>query len=158
MVSVNTTIYEYKILELKANQTTSMIFEIKGQDNAHVGLFSEVITVPGGKTPREIYKQTSFYEIVIGGWLNKRSVLRKHGQGAHFADVSRPEFLSNTTFRFFWVSWEKSIISLGFGKQVGQQQIFSYDDRTSPLKVNYVGLASLHKFLQYKYFEGKYIS
>lgn len=68
------------------------------------------------------------YEIVIGGWDNTKSVIRKAKWAEPVVEVDTPGILDGTTFKVFWVSWTGGVIEVGTGTRVGQGGIMSYDD------------------------------
>ena len=58
-------------------------------------------------------------EVVIGGWNNTQSVIRKGPQNdGDRAELQTPDILSCTEYRFFWIYWDDHVISVGKGSRV----------------------------------------
>lgn len=92
------------------------------------------------------------YEIVVGGWENSKSVIRKCKGCASMATAShRP--MSCTEFRPFWASWENGIIRVGEGLEVGAGTFIEWSDETS-LPVNFLGISSFNTPTSWRYFKG----
>ena len=97
----------YIELELPAGTSVSLMtrlaFSVMICTDAHVLLSTDASSWRSG---------TNMYEIVIAGWSNTRSVIRKAKQGAEFAKITHSP-LSCGDFRNFYVSWKNGIIEVG---------------------------------------------
>lgn len=92
------------------------------------------------------------YEIVVGGWENSKSVIRKCKGCESMATAShRP--MSCTEFRPFWASWENGIIRVGEGLEVGAGTFIEWSDETSH-PVNFLGISSFNTPTSWRYFKG----
>jgi hypothetical protein len=100
---------------------------VKACKDAHVGLF-ETYNVNG-----------NVYEIVIGGWTNTKSVIRKAKQGENkvFKDAI---VLDCYKFVVMWVSWIGGVIKTGRGSSIGCDVLMRWTD-PSPRAVTRVGIA-----------------
>ncbi|XP_078617273.1 C3 and PZP-like alpha-2-macroglobulin domain-containing protein 8 [Branchiostoma floridae x Branchiostoma japonicum] len=102
------------------------MFEVKAERDVHVGLSSQ---------DRDL---DAMYEIVIGGWDNMRSVIRRSKQGLEHADVQIPDLLSKNEYRAFWITWSSDgTIAVGRG---GETLPFMQWRDPNPLPINYAGL------------------
>ena len=78
------------------------------------------------------------YEIVIGGWGNTQSVIRRSKQGNTKIEASTPSILSPTEFRGFWITYNNGVIKVG---KEGQAAFMEWTDPT-PLPVNNIGYST----------------
>eukprot|EP00058_Branchiostoma_floridae_P006900 XP_002592388.1 hypothetical protein BRAFLDRAFT_67253 [Branchiostoma floridae] len=77
------------------------------------------------------------YEIVIGGWDNTESAIRRRKQGYLHASALTPEINSNTEYRKFWITWSSDgTIAVGRG---GETQPFVQWTDPDPLPITYAG-------------------
>ncbi|XP_077862274.1 macrophage mannose receptor 1-like [Saccoglossus kowalevskii] len=80
----------------------------------------------------------AFYEIVIGGWDNTQSVIRRCAQCANLVEVSTPGILVANKWRGFWITWRDGIIKVG---KEDENAFMEWTD-PSPLPVNYAGYST----------------
>ncbi|XP_019646607.1 PREDICTED: uncharacterized protein LOC109487084 isoform X2 [Branchiostoma belcheri] len=100
-------------------------FEVQANNDAHVALSSQNQDLD------------DMYEIVIGGWNNTRSAIRRSKQGANRAFSSTPGILSSTESRGFWISWTATG-SISVGRQGEAHPFLEWTD-PQPLHVAYAG-------------------
>ena len=100
---------------------------VRACEDAYVGLF-ETYNVNG-----------NVYEIVIGGWRNTKSVIRKAKQGEHTV-FKNAIVLDCSKFVVMWVRWIGGVIKTGRGSSVGCDVLMSWTD-PSPRAVTRVGIA-----------------
>jgi len=100
---------------------------VKTCKDAHIGLF-ETNNVNGNA-----------YEIVIGGWTNTKSVIRKVKQGGNKV-FKNAIVLDCSNFVVMWVSWIGGVIKTGRGSSVGCDVLMSWTD-PSPRAITRVGIA-----------------
>ncbi|KAJ8320807.1 hypothetical protein KUTeg_002394 [Tegillarca granosa] len=122
--------YYYHSLSQNGATRTFLIFNVRACNDAHIGLFT---TFPS-------MNQRQFYEIVIGGWGNTKSVIRKVKQGQPMAQKFA-KFLSCTNAKPFWVSWNNGHIKVGTGKDVDRNTFMVWTD-PNPYQVNFVAVTS----------------
>ena len=108
-------------------------FKVKAGSDVHIGLSSESSN------------QAAMYKVVIGGWINSNSAIRRCASCSNNeVYVSTPNYLSSTEFRGFWITYD-----LGTGKlDVGRQGLSSFMTWTdpSPIDVKYVGYSTGYGF------------
>ena len=78
------------------------------------------------------------YEIVIGGWGNSQSVIRRGSQGSTKDLKSTKDILKSTEDRPFWADAKDGFVRLGTGNIIGSNIVLEWKDNL-PLDVNYVG-------------------
>eukprot|EP00092_Neocalanus_flemingeri_P012987 GFUD01013997.1.p1 GENE.GFUD01013997.1~~GFUD01013997.1.p1 ORF type:complete len:1217 (+),score=231.72 GFUD01013997.1:486-3653(+) len=84
------------------------------------------------------------YEIVIGGWNNGQSVIRRGRQGTSLSsNIQTPGIVSPSEFRGFWITTEvkNGKLEIKVGKE-GENVPFMSGNDNNPLQRNYVALAS----------------
>ncbi len=105
-------------------------FTVRTCEDAHIGLF-------------ELVGDDRFYEIVIGGYANSRSDIRKQPLSGVVAYAETPYICNCDEYLPFWVSWSQGSIRLGTGTLPGVADIMHYND-DNPYKVKVVALYSWH--------------
>ena len=123
--------YIYYFYPSAVTNTTSMLFQVQASNDAHVLLSS----IASDSDPAQLY------EIVLGGWADTGSAIRKVKQGYNYAWVSTIGLVSASEFRWFWVSWAGGKIAVGQGQIVGQSVFMSYVDPTAT-PVNNIAFAT----------------
>lgn len=86
--------YVWKTAEFKNNQFR---FDVLACHDVHINLSPE--------------KGSVYYEVVIGGWNNTKSVIRMGG--AHMHEYQETGIVGCQQWRQFWVSWTESTIRVG---------------------------------------------
>ena len=94
-----------------------MSFRVRACHDAHV-LLSEQ---PG-------ITNVTTYEIIIGGWKNTQSVIRRAIKGENKAAINRTGLLACKELRPFWVSWELGTIKVGRGLKPPNGEFLSWKD------------------------------
>ncbi|XP_035689585.1 uncharacterized protein LOC118424886 [Branchiostoma floridae] len=103
-------------------------FEVKATNDVHVALSSQR------------HDLANMYEIVIGGWGNTHSVIRRSKQGTHHATASTPDINSPTEYRKFWITWSSDgTIAVGRG---GETEPFMQWKDPDPLPIIYAGYST----------------
>ena len=110
-----------------ASGLTHLNFEVKASNDAHLGLSAQQNDLP------------DMYEIVIGGWANAKSGIRRTKGGTDLVTVDTPDILLGTEFRGFWVSWNDGTIKVG---RAGESFPFMEWTDPNPLAVNYIGYST----------------
>lgn len=82
-----------------------------------------------------------YYEIVLGGYNNQKSDIRKPGNGGLMAQVETPDILNEFEYRTFWISWKDGVVKFGQGSIVGELELLRYED-PAPLDVSLVSLST----------------
>ena len=122
--------YDYYRYHRTVAGENAVVVGIQACSDGHIGL-SEV---PG-------LSSLNMYEVVIGGWSNTKSVIRRARQGDIEVEASTPEILSCNSFKFFWVTWEDGIIEVGAGGIIGQTRLLYFKD-PNPYTVNSITLTT----------------
>ncbi|XP_061710919.1 uncharacterized protein LOC133520494 [Cydia pomonella] len=105
---------------------SAMHFKVRARNDVTIELTSQ---------PRQT---DPMYEIVIGGWTNSKSVIRKYVCHIVEKDTRQtPEILNNEEFREFWLRWDHGNILVGRGSEA--QPFLSWQD-PDPVRVAYVGV------------------
>lgn len=126
--------YSYHSLSdigINATTRTSLVFTVRACNDAHIGLFTAYPSMT----------QNRFYEIVIGGWANSKSVIRKEKQGYAWAQKHQRNLLSCTNAQPFWVSWNNGHIKVGTGQQVNSNTFMEWTD-PNPYLVKFAAVSA----------------
>ena len=104
----------------------AIVFTVRAKNDAHLGFFSE--------------SQEKFYEIVIGGWSNTKSVIRRiiPFPVVDYDEIATPNILNANEDRPFWADARNGLIRFGSGHVIGNDIILSWQDN-QPLNPSYVG-------------------
>ncbi|XP_077981785.1 C3 and PZP-like alpha-2-macroglobulin domain-containing protein 8 [Glandiceps talaboti] len=105
----------------------SVNFKVKAKNDAHIGLSAGPQDKP------------AMYEIVIGGWRNTKSVIRRAKHSELRVEASTPGILSPNEFREFWISYNNGVIRVG---KEGDQEAFMEWTDPDPLPVKYLGYST----------------
>ncbi|XP_070537336.1 C-type mannose receptor 2-like [Ptychodera flava] len=120
-----TTDYEYTYVPGPLKNERIM-FEVRANSDVHIAL-SEFN-----------YYVNDQYEIVIGGWHNTKSVIRRCLDCGHEEEVSTPQILSGSEFRGFWITFVDGTITVG---KEGGEAFMTWTD-PNPMTINYVGYST----------------
>ena len=95
---LSTTGYHFKTLVANASNMQSYVFNVRAPNDAIIAL-----NITSSK----------WYEVVIGGWANKKSVIRLRNTARKVLTVRHGKILDNKVFKDFWVSWKDKVIRVG---------------------------------------------
>ena len=137
----------YLLPDVSFGSRHAMVFTVKAGHDAHIGLFqADYCTTPGTGTggakkcsiPPRAY---TMYEIIIGGWTNSLSVIRRSAQTNTKTHSRTRHPLSSSADKTFWISYDIStgLVSVGKGLIVGSSPMMSWTDPT-PLQITKVGI------------------
>ncbi len=112
------------------SKESSVLFEVQACNDAHVAL-----STSRGNT------RSNTYEIVIGGWGNAKSAIRRGRQDRELAFPNTPGIVDCANPRPFWISWQGGRIRLGKGHIVGSDVAAEYQDAHAYV-VNYVSVST----------------
>ncbi|KAK2164300.1 hypothetical protein LSH36_66g05034 [Paralvinella palmiformis] len=114
---------------IDVKKVSHIAFSIRARNDAHVAL-SKFENNPGFET----------YEIVIGGWNNEKSVIRKCSQCRPMTSLDGP-LLNDSEFKQFWVSWDEAKLRVGEGGAPHLNELMSWLD-PDPHLVNYLAVST----------------
>ena len=100
------------ILDLK--KTSILTFSFKGESSASLMLV------------QNIDDSKSIFEIIIDGYSNTRSLLRKNGETK--ITSFEKNLVSATEFRDFWLSWDGGNIKVGKGWDINRNVFMEWSD------------------------------
>ncbi|XP_078660571.1 uncharacterized protein LOC144905067 isoform X1 [Branchiostoma floridae x Branchiostoma belcheri] len=100
------------------------------------------------KTNRDVFFALSLersdrgdlYEILIGGWWNTQSVIRRSAEGIPKTTVSTPDILSAYELRGFWISWAPDG-TIAVGREGEGSPFLQWQD-PKPLPFQYLGYST----------------
>lgn len=78
-------------------------------------------------------------QIFIGGWGNKKSVVRYNRQKPDQVEVETPDILNGDEFRGFWVRWNGGSVSAG---REGEGDAFISWDNPNAFPIEHVGVST----------------
>jgi len=126
--------FTYHDVGLSLSQSTkkSLIFEGMAARNIFIALTQH----------REFLDTNRAYEVLIGGWSNTKSTLRKNKFEGNplLSTSSTADLISPNVSRPFWLSWNDGYIRFGQGTVVGEKVVLEYKD-AQPAPVNWLALA-----------------
>ena len=113
------------------NQTKKCVqFQVKANNDAHIAL---------GNIKAH---KSKHWEIVISGWNNTCSVMRKKNQGHHYV-VKQGAQLDKNQYKSFWIQWdEDGYLTVGKGDAVdeGEELMkYAYDKQ---IPINYMSVCT----------------
>lgn len=103
----------------------SIIFNVRGKNDAKISLLSQKETFV-----------SPYYKIIIGGWYNKRSAIRKVN---NLVRKHNGRQLNETYAKHFWVSWQNGLVQAGRGSVIDTDVFLSFKDECM-FAVNDIGI------------------
>ena len=90
------------------------------------------------------------YEIVIGGWTNTASVIRRASQGEELAK-SNKTIKKTDAPQEYWVAVDsaRKTVAVGYGSAAGKDKILEWKDPSFLAKVQYVAFSSWENEIAY---------
>jgi len=79
------------------------------------------------------------YELIIGGWKNTKSVIRKNRSKPDVAEAETPGILSDQEYKGFWVRYDNN--TLCAGEEGNPNPFISYTDNEF-IPINYIGVCT----------------
>ena len=124
--TANTGKYDESMFKNLCNNDKAITFTVRAKSDVHMGFFTK------DKSKYDMY------EIVIGGWGNKKSVIRRRNQGSNLVTQQTDNIVSSTEDRSFWADANNGYVRLGRGSTIGMNIVLSWID-PNPLIPTYVG-------------------
>jgi len=86
------------------------------------------------------------YEIVIGGWNNQQSSIRRCRQQSWTMSTNHTP-LSETDFQSFWITWFLNVTQSGLTIRAGSGSVqfvneFLFLHDSEPCSINYIGIST----------------
>ncbi|KAJ8017844.1 C3 and PZP-like alpha-2-macroglobulin domain-containing protein 8 [Holothuria leucospilota] len=120
------TSYYYRYLRLSIG-ISHIEFGAKANSDVHLAL-----------SPSE--NSSELYEIVIGGWNNTQSVIRRCEQCSHLVTEATDLYLSANEFRWFWITFDSNG-AIAVGRKDESTSFMKWAD-PDPLEVQYLGYST----------------
>ncbi|XP_022086001.1 uncharacterized protein LOC110976746 [Acanthaster planci] len=132
--------YGYKFmfaaLPRSSDETISVEFAVRANDQVHIALSSHNDD------------SSQMYEVVIGGWFDTKSVIRRRRQGQNVVAKADPSgWLDGDTYKPFWIRATPGVggdgratLTIRVGRGSDTEPFMGYLD-TSPLSVSYLGFS-----------------
>merc|ERR1712183_657185 len=105
-------------------------FMFKASNDAHVGLFPRQLNKDG----KPVNKDGAFYEIVLGGWGNSQSVIRRSNQGKSECMVKGNICDTNNFVEMTIVYLNNGTIMIQRGAELGKNVLMQWQD-PNPLSI-----------------------
>ena len=105
----------------------AIVFGVDADNDAHVGFF----------TATRHYH--AMYEIVISGWDNTKTVIRRRNHGPTMVTANTRGLLCAGMYTKLWADAKDGLVRLGRGNVVGKRVILKWQD-PQPLDVESMGL------------------
>ncbi|XP_063229579.1 uncharacterized protein LOC134534858 isoform X2 [Bacillus rossius redtenbacheri] len=115
---------EYQFFPVTAG---SLNFKVRAANDAHVAL----TTGPSEGDP--------MYEVLIGGWGNAKTGIRRNRQKPEKALTDTPDVLNGGEYRGFWIRWSGGNIAVGMEGEVAP--FLTWDD-PEPFGIGYYGICT----------------
>jgi hypothetical protein len=124
-------------------------FEAQARNDIHVSFNKDCSEIEGrdGMSDR-----APNYEVVIGGWMNTKTALRKKGQQQVAArkEANPAAAIPSEGWNKYWLVFDNGLIVLGRGES-GRGEILRWKDESHEfLNLHYVGFSSWDSPIQYR--------
>ncbi len=114
---------------------TSITFYVDAKHDASIALSEN--NIDGSQE----HEDHNVYEILIGGWTNTATVIRRDKRGPNMCMVPTPEILTPGVAKLFWISWDNGTMRVGREQHVGYDVICEWKDPT-PRTINYLSIST----------------
>jgi len=118
----------YHRLNVPLGVSKAVTFTVAAKNDAHIGFFTS-----------SAMSKNPMYEIVLSGWGNTQSVLRRSNQGRNLVTKATRGMLNRGRNTQFWADAKNGLLRVGTGKTIGQNTLMQWKD-PNPLNVNTVGV------------------
>ncbi|CAL1532447.1 unnamed protein product [Lymnaea stagnalis] len=125
--------YTYRFVpEVAVDNKNFLTFKIKAKCDAQIALCA----IYG-----DVERKT--YEICLGAEENSKSYIRDGSLGAVKCEANTVNLLSDTEFRYFWLSWANNHVEVGKGAKYGNARFLSWEVPVNrQFKVNSMAVAT----------------
>ena len=115
-------------LYLQLGNSKSITFTVKAKNDPTIGFMCNSCQ--------------DFYEILIGGWNNTKSVIRRKRVGSYGGEIqehaSTPEIVNANEYRPFWAQVLNGLVRFGTGNIIGQNVVLQWQD-SNPMIPDSIG-------------------
>lgn len=119
---------------------SSVEFRVRTCNDGHILLSSSLLDVADG------------YEIVLGGYDNTRSDIRRGSHGTILLQVETPDIMNCDEFLPFWVRWGSGSVEVGSGRLDGHLIMQVYDAEQPHIQAltvtSWISAPAEYQFLQ----------
>ncbi|XP_001606524.1 C3 and PZP-like alpha-2-macroglobulin domain-containing protein 8 [Nasonia vitripennis] len=85
-------------------------------------------------------EDSDVYEIIIGGWGNTMSAIKRNRIEPDVAEAETPNIMSDDEICFFWMQWSCDGL-IAIGHEDDESPFLSYCDK-EPFSINYIGVST----------------
>ncbi|KAG8240223.1 hypothetical protein J437_LFUL004683, partial [Ladona fulva] len=110
----------------------AVTIDVRCKASAHISLISSLLPAHYGAHP--------YLEIILGGWDNSRSVIKKNGKEPYVVAAETPNILTDFTYRRFRVRWNNGNICIVAGG-TSSASILNYQSLET-FGITYIGVRS----------------
>jgi len=139
-----------KSLRLPPTGRALVVFEAQATNDIHISFNKDTSRVEGRDG---LADQSPNYEIVLGGWMNRKSALRKRGQQqASARKEDNPDaVITSPHFSPYWIILDKGLLVVGKGEPGTREIIRWKDENHNFQELRFVGFSSWDKPIQYRH-------
>ncbi|PCJ12627.1 MAG: hypothetical protein COB04_17470 [Gammaproteobacteria bacterium] len=130
--------YEWPNKSLPITGHASVVFQAKGANDLHIAIAN---SEDDGAT---------LYEVVIGGWGNTQSVIRRSRAGANEAITNNTDAMLDNGWATYWVTLSNGRIAYGKGSEPGHNEKLSWQDPTPHNGLKWIGFSTWNAPIQYR--------
>lgn len=135
---------------LPATGRAFVTFEAQATNDIHVSFNKDTSRVEGRDG---LADQSPNYEVVIGGWMNRKTAVRKRGQqqAAARKEENPNAVITSPHFTQYWFLLDNGLLVVGKGEPGTHEIIRWKDDHHDFQDLRYVGFSSWDKPIQYRH-------
>ena len=115
--------YRFHYREQSIDLAVGVVFEATAKRDIHLAL-----SPINEATSKSLSMHQPMYEIVIGGWGNTQSAIRRSKFGSNEIREGPPFILAGYSPRMFWVRYAAGLVEVGRGCTVGVDTFMAFQD------------------------------
>jgi len=115
--------YPDQAMLLREGSLTYLLATVRAKNDVHLGLYPSYLEDP-------VPSRGKFYEIVIGGWGDQRSTIRRGGQEKNQVFPHTRNIVSKYEYRSFWISANRTSgeVAVGRGHDITKYKFMEWKD------------------------------